>query len=37
MMPIGRGVEILERMFNEDGAAKGDLVLITDGVLSGDR
>lgn len=29
--PISRGVEVLEKMFNEDGAQKGDLVLITDG------
>ena len=34
--PIGRGVDVLEKMFNSDeegikGAQKGDLVLITDG------
>lgn len=32
MKPLGRGVEILEKMFNDDGAQKGDLVLITDGI-----
>lgn len=29
--PISRGVEILERMFNDQDAQKGDLILITDG------
>lgn len=29
--PIGRAVEVLEQMFNTEGAQKGDLVLITDG------
>lgn len=30
-MPISRGVEILEEMFNSDGSQKGDLIMITDG------
>jgi len=29
--PINRGVQVLEQMFAEDGAQKGDLVMITDG------
>lgn len=30
-LPIGRAVEVLERQFNDEGAMKGDLVMITDG------
>lgn len=29
--PIGRAVEVLESEFREDGATKGDIVMITDG------
>lgn len=29
--PISRAVEVLERQYNDDGAQKGDLVLVTDG------
>ena len=29
--PISRAVEVLESQFREDGATKGDIVMITDG------
>ncbi len=36
MTPISRAISVLERQFNDEGAQKGDLVFVTDGICAVD-